>query len=728
MINGELIVDNFAGGGGASTGIELATGYSVDIAINHDPEAIRMHQTNHPNTKHYCEDVWMVDPVKVCNGRPVGLAWFSPDCKHFSKAKGGKPKDKNIRGLAWVACRWAGLVRPRVIMLENVEEFKGWGPLNRQHHPIKAKRGTTFQKFVHQLNDLGYEVQYRELIAADYGAPTTRKRFFLIARCDGKPIVWPSPTHAPADSPEVKNGHLKPYLGAYTQIDFQRPCPSIFDTAEEIKEKYGIRAQRPLSPKTMERIARGIQKYILENPEPFLVQCNHGGDRKAGDLHIPLPTITAKNGYGIVRPTLAPCKSGKISAFLHKYYSGGYKGAGECMKNPLPTVTAWDHNSIVAATLVQMNNHCDGKDIRNPLPTITAGDGHFGEVRAFLLKFYGNRSEGDLKEPLNVITTKDKFGLVTISGTDYQIVDIGLRMLEPQELYGCQGFPSDYIIDHDYTGKTYQRAEQVKILRLNRKHLSQMTYYFTSFQDNSCSHDGQSSICRIHSMQYIPVTPNMRDYNLLDSLGVAPDLERILDYAMLYGATYVELTGNDADIDPLLPTFKWTLDNDILYAILKDGEQMATYFAIGIDFPCHCIVPANFVLGSSDFSACIEDTLRRIASLYPESTTAELYANMGAVPDEKIPEGEEDNWVPVDLGYSIPEILRIENSPKPPLYFKVNPHYEDTLAFKMPYFDMDYLEKHVRPEFDEISEIIPISPEDYQKSIKYEDVCTSARN
>lgn len=403
MINGELIVDNFAGGGGASTGIELATGYSVDIAINHDPEAIRMHQTNHPNTKHYCEDVWMVDPVKVCNGRPVGLAWFSPDCKHFSKAKGGKPKDKNIRGLAWVACRWAGLVRPRVIMLENVEEFKGWGPLNRQHHPIKAKRGTTFQKFVHQLNDLGYEVQYRELIAADYGAPTTRKRFFLIARCDGKPIVWPSPTHAPADSPEVKNGHLKPYLGAYTQIDFQRPCPSIFDTAEEIKEKYGIRAQRPLSPKTMERIARGIQKYILENPEPFLVQCNHGGDRKAGD-----------------------------------------------------------HNSIVAATLVQMNNHCDGKDIRNPLPTITAGDGHFGEVRAFLLKFYGNRSEGDLKEPLNVITTKDKFGLVTISGTDYQIVDIGLRMLEPQELYGCQGFPSDYIIDHDYTGKTYQRAEQVK--------------------------------------------------------------------------------------------------------------------------------------------------------------------------------------------------------------------------------------------------------------------------
>ena len=213
MINGELIVDNFAGGGGASTGIEIATGVSPDIAINHDPEAIRMHKANHPYAEHYCEDVWQVDPVAACKGHYVGLAWFSPDCKHFSKAKGGKPKDKNIRGLAWVACRWAGLVRPRVIMLENVEEFKTWGPLNRGHHPIKAKQGVTFQKFVQQLTDLGYEVQFRELVAADYGAPTMRKRFFMIARCDGKPIVWPKPTHGPADSPEVKAGLLKPYVG-----------------------------------------------------------------------------------------------------------------------------------------------------------------------------------------------------------------------------------------------------------------------------------------------------------------------------------------------------------------------------------------------------------------------------------------------------------------------------------------------------------------------------------
>lgn len=523
MINGELIVDNFAGGGGASTGIELATGKSVDIAINHDPEAIRMHKANHPNTKHYCEDVWQVDPIKACKGHPVGLAWFSPDCKHFSKAKGGKPKDKFIRGLAWVACRWAGLVRPRVIMLENVEEFKTWGPLNRGHHPIKAKQGETFGKFVQQLQNLGYEVQFRELVAADYGAPTMRKRFFMIARCDGYPIIWPEPTHAPRDSEEVKAGLLKPYVGAYTQIDFSRPCPSIFDTAQEIKEKYGIRAVRPLAPKTMERIARGLKKFVLDNPEPFIIQCNHGGKRKPNDIGVPMPTITGKHGYGIVEPYMVQIgqtcfakdrskdvreplttivsknehclisptliqyhsetakgevrgqniedpimtvdgsnRYGLVTSFLHKYYDGGYKGAGESVENPLPTVTAWDHNSVVTANLIQMNNHCDGRDIIDPLPTITAGDGHFGEVRAFLIKYYGNGSAEDVTEPLDTITSRGRFGLVTIQGVDYQIVDIGLRMLEPRELYGCQGFPEDYIIDHDFEGRTYPRSEQVR--------------------------------------------------------------------------------------------------------------------------------------------------------------------------------------------------------------------------------------------------------------------------
>lgn len=602
MINGKLFVDNFAGGGGASTGIEMATGISVDIAINHDPEAIRMHKANHPSTKHYCESVWDVDPVEACNGHPVALAWFSPDCKHFSKAKGGTPVEKEIRGLAWVAVKWASSVKPDVIMLENVEEFQTWGPLRAKRdektgrvlvkdfsdridinqkkgkprlrvaepgeivpfklqamEPDPKRKGKAFRKFVNALRNLGYEVEYRELVAADYGAPTMRKRFFLIARCDGKPIVWPDPTHGPADSEAVKAGLLKPYVGAYTQLDFSLPCPSIFDTAEEIKEKYGIRAVRPLAPKTMERIARGLKKFVLENPEPFIIQCNHGGERRPQDLRDPMPTITGKHGYGVVEPylvqigqtgftkdrskdvreppttivsknenclvepKLAPCvmcsntnnvgasvestlptittgnrnfvvaptliqyhsetangevrgqkldepimtvdgsnRYGLVTSFLHKYYDGGYTGAGESVENPLPTITSWDHNSIVTANLIQMNNHCDGRDITEPLPTITAGDGHFGEVRAFLIKYYGDATGQDIKAPLDTVTTKDRFGLVTIAGVDYQIVDIGLRMLEPKELYGCQGFPDDYIIDHDYTGKTYPRSEQVR--------------------------------------------------------------------------------------------------------------------------------------------------------------------------------------------------------------------------------------------------------------------------
>ena len=524
MINGELLVDNFAGGGGASTGIELATGYSVDIAINHDPEAIKMHKANHPNTKHYCENVWAVDPVKACKGHPVALAWFSPDCKHFSKAKGGKPKDKNIRGLAWVACRWAGLVRPRVIMLENVEEFKTWGPLGRRHHPIKSKQGETFQKFVQQLTDLGYEVEFRELVAADYGAPTMRKRFFMIARCDGKPIVWPEPTHAPADSEVVKEGLAKPYVGAYTQLDFSLPCPSIFDTSEEIKEKYGIRAVRPLAPKTMERIARGLKKFVLDNPEPFIIQCNHGGERRPNDIREPMPTITGKHGYGIVEPymvqigqtgftadrskdvreplttivsknehcliepKLAPYLSVNrenhfgsdlrepvhtitannqhmlMMPTLIQYHSETAQGEvrGQTIEDPIMTVDGSNRYGLVASFLSKFYKSGIGQDEREPLHTITTSAGHFGEVRAFLIKYYGQGTGQDIKEPLDTVTARDRFGLVTIEGVDYQIVDIGLRMLEPRELYGCQGFPDDYIIDHDYTGKTYPRSEQVR--------------------------------------------------------------------------------------------------------------------------------------------------------------------------------------------------------------------------------------------------------------------------
>lgn len=450
VINGELIVDNFAGGGGASTGIEMATGISVDIAINHDPEAIKMHKANHPSTKHYCESVWDVDPIEACKGKPVALAWFSPDCKHFSKAKGGKPKDKNIRGLAWVALRWAGKVRPRVIMLENVEEFKTWGPLNRSHRPIKSKQGQTYRKFISQLEDLGYEVQTKELVAADYGAPTMRKRFFLIARCDGEPIIWAKPTHAPADSEEVKKGLLKPYLGAYTQLDFSLPCPSIFDTSEEIKEKYGIRAVRPLAEKTMNRIARGIEKFVINNAEPFIVQCKF--DNEPQDVKKPLGTVTTVGSHLLVSPMLI------------QYHSETTKKEvrGQTLEEPIMTVDGSNRYGLVASFLSKFYKTGVGQDCREPLHTVTTSAGHFGEVRAFLIKYYGNQTVHSVEEPLDTITTKDRFGLVTIQGQDYQIVDIGLRMLEPKELYGCQGFPEDYIIDRDYEGKEYPRTEQVR--------------------------------------------------------------------------------------------------------------------------------------------------------------------------------------------------------------------------------------------------------------------------
>lgn len=564
MINGELIVDNFAGGGGASTGIELATGRSVDIAINHDPEAIKMHKANHPNTKHYCEDVWQVNPVEACKGHPVALAWFSPDCKHFSKAKGGKPKDKFIRGLAWVALRWAALVRPRVIMLENVEEFKTWGPLNRSHRPIKKKQGATYRKFISQLEDLGYEVDTRELVAADYGAPTMRKRFFMIARCDGNPIVWSEPTHGPKDSKEVKVGLLQPYVGAYTQLDFSLPCPSIFDTSEEIKEKYGLRAVRPLAPKTMERIARGLKKFVIDNAEPFIVQVNHSGAKSdyCNSMNEPLKVITSRHGFGVVEPYIVPIGYGEkkgqhprvhdVEQPLPTIVSNGkhylcepymvqigqtgfskdrsksveeplttivsknehcliepklapFMGTnttnhpgGDC-KDPIHTITTGNQQCLISPTLIQYHSETSdkevrgqtieepimtldgsnryglvtsflskfyksgtGQDIREPLHTITTSAGHFGEVRAFLIKYYGEGTGQNIKEPLDTITSRDRFGLVTIEGVDYQIVDIGLRMLEPRELYGCQGFPKDYVIDQDYTGKKYPRSEQVK--------------------------------------------------------------------------------------------------------------------------------------------------------------------------------------------------------------------------------------------------------------------------
>ncbi|SIQ38073.1 DNA cytosine methyltransferase [Aquipseudomonas alcaligenes] len=517
---GGLVIDNFAGGGGASTGIEMALGRPVDIAINHDPEAIAIHEINHPHTKHYCESVWEVDPREITQGRPVDLAWFSPDCKHFSKAKGGKPVKKEIRGLAWVAIRYAATVRPRVIMLENVEEFVTWGPL-ADGRPCPKNKGRTFNSFVNALRRHGYQVEWRELRANQYGAATIRKRLFLIARCDGLPIVWPSPSHLAASSAEVKAKHAQPQRLAADIIDWSLPCPSIF------------KRKRPLAEATMRRIARGIQRYVIDAAEPFLVKVNHGYDYFRGQaLDEPLQTITSKLGTGLVVPKLAPfitehangtsqrnmpidaplrtiCAEvkgghfavvapvitkfrtndqgtsveqplptitansfikrpggaapiGLVAAFLAKHYGGNYKGPGAPMTDPAPTVTTVDHNALVTSHLLKLRNNCDGQDLREPMHTLTTG-GHFGEVRAFLMKYYETAVGQPLDEPLHTITTKHRMGLVMVKGEPYQIVDIGMRMLEPHELYAAQGFPADYIHDRTLTNPKLSKSSQVRM-------------------------------------------------------------------------------------------------------------------------------------------------------------------------------------------------------------------------------------------------------------------------
>lgn len=572
----ELFVDNFAGGGGASTGIEMAIGRSVDIAINHDPDAIAMHKANHPASKHYCEDVWQVDPVEACAGNPVALAWFSPDCKHFSRAKGGKPVDKNIRGLAWVAIKWAYMVRPKVLMLENVPEIQTWGPLGKNGKPIKERAGETFMGFILALTGgipawhpayqemcdalsieptsemaqklqkgLGYKVQHRTLKSCDYGAPTTRTRFYLIARCDGRPIVWAEPTHAPKDSEAVKLGLKLPYRTAAECIDWSIPAQSIFER------------KKPLAENTMRRIARGIQKFVIDNPEPFIVTVNHSGEGFRGQsTDEPLGTITAKNGYGVVTPTImcnntnnvgasvetplptvttgnrnylvAPSivpigygeregqaprvnkvdeplgtvvTSGKhylvaptliqyhsetakdevrgqelteplmtqdtsnryalSVAHIMKNYGGGYNGAGSAADAPLDTVTAKDHNSLVTAHIMTMRNNMDGQPIDEPLTTISCSGAHHAEVQAFLVKYFSTGAAKSVNEPLDTVTTKDRFALVTIHGEEYIITDIKMRMLQPRELFNAQGFPSDYIIDHDADGHPYVKSKQV---------------------------------------------------------------------------------------------------------------------------------------------------------------------------------------------------------------------------------------------------------------------------
>jgi DNA (cytosine-5)-methyltransferase 1 len=646
----ELIIDNFAGGGGTSTGLEEAFGRPVDIAINHDPEALALHAMNHPHTKHLCESVWDVDPIKVTNNQPVGLVWLSPDCKHFSKAKGGTPVAKNIRGLAWVTLRWAAKCKPRVIMLENVEEFKTWGPLlvdaEGNFRPDPAKKGKTFESFLRQLRGHGYTVDHKELRASDFDTPTIRKRFFLVARRDGLPIRWPAPTNGAPTSAGVLAGNLAPWRTAAECIDWSIPCPSIFER------------KRPLADATLRRIAKGIQRYVVDAETPFIigqggpiysgkpvsaeqpfgtlttenhralvvpsiVPVTHQGGDRSESVHEPFRTITSaqrgekalavatmvQTGYGerdgqtpraldIEKPlgtvvagaskaalvtaflnehanssnqrtmpadqplrticaqvkgghfsavsatlvgvggragdsrprgadepsatitakgdtalvtahiqrdmgmsvghpadmpmaTVMPGGGGKsalVTAHITKFRTGatgsdmndpvptitagpkenpagaphalgivtahieamysqkGDESRGQDAREPIKTVTASARHAVMTSSLVKLRGTSSTAGMDEPLHTVSAGGQHHAEVRAFLVKYYGTDQDPRLEEPLHTVTTKDRYGLVTIEGVDYQIVDIGLRMLEPAELYRAQGFPASYVI------------------------------------------------------------------------------------------------------------------------------------------------------------------------------------------------------------------------------------------------------------------------------------------
>lgn len=458
-VHSELVVDLFAGGGGASTGIEQAIGRPVDIAVNHDPEAISLHTKNHPQTRHFCSDVFEVDPLTVTEGQPVGLLWASPDCKHFSKAKGGKPVSKKIRSLAWVVIKWAKLAKPRVICLENVEEFQTWGPLGPDNRPCPERKGLTFQRWKKQLENLGYKVEHRELRACDYGAPTIRKRLFLVARCDGLPIVWPTPTHAKPDAKGKVPAGMKPWRTAADCIDWSIPAPSIFER------------DKPLADATCRRIAKGIMRYVVEAEQPFivpgvaatLVQTGYGerpgqAPRVPG-LDKPLGTVVAGQKHALVQ------------AFLAKHYTGV---VGHELDKPTGTVTTADHHSLVTANLIHMG-HGEGKeggkrwshgirDVQDPLNTITAQGAAAGVVHSFLVKYYSEGGQdAACTDPMHTIPTKDRMGLVMVRGEPHAIVDIGLRMLTPRELYRAQGFPDSYVIDTGAAGEPITKTAQVRM-------------------------------------------------------------------------------------------------------------------------------------------------------------------------------------------------------------------------------------------------------------------------
>lgn len=517
LTNG-LIVDNFAGGGGASEGIEQALGRPVNIAINHSATALAMHEANHPLTKHYCEDVWEVNPREVCAGRPVDLAWFSPDCKHFSKAKGGRPVEKKIRGLAWVVLRWAATVKPRVIMLENVEEFTTWGPLV-DGKPCQQRKGQTFRSFINALKRHGYAVEYKELRACDYGAATIRKRLFLVARCDGLPIVWPKPTHA--DPKKLKKGDgMKPWRPVAECIEWDIPAPSIFSRP------------RPLAENTLKRVAKGFRRFVIDAEKPFIVPTCHGEapgqEPRTHDISAPLPTVTAKGKHALIVPYLtehanassprvfaadeplrtqcAQVKGGHFAMcipYLAKHF-GGVVGCP--VDKPMPTTTTrGTQNQLVTAYVNKLRGTNTGHDAAEPLHTISAGGTHHAITTAYMVKYYGNEREGHgMEMPLGTVTTKDRFGLVQVdacAGEDFTeeqrynawwvmrflenqgvvpettegdrpsffmlgawiVWDIGMRMFAPRELYRAQGFPEHYKIEYTHTGKPITKTDQVRM-------------------------------------------------------------------------------------------------------------------------------------------------------------------------------------------------------------------------------------------------------------------------
>lgn len=492
-----LIIDCFAGGGGASVGIEMALGRPVDIAINHDPQAIRIHQTNHPQTLHLTEDIFKVDLEKYVAGRHVALMWASPDCTSHSKAKGGQPRKKGLRILPWAVYKHAKKILPDVIIMENVEEIQQWGPLDENGRPIPERKGEEYNCFILAMKSIGYVFASRELVAADYGAPTTRKRWYAIFRRDGKSIIWPESTHNKSGT----DGKEK-WVPVSAVLNFSDFGNSIFGR------------KKPLAENTMRRTARGMEKFVFNNPEPFVIQVNHSGSFRGQSVREPLPTITQKHGFGVTTPYIMQIgQTGfttdrnrsateplstvvtknehcVISPYLIQYHSETTKNSvrGQNVKEPLQTIDTSNRYGLVIAFLEKFYKTGIGQSILEPIHTITTSPGHFGQISVlavdwnylqnagvdeetakkatwvsqFIMEYYGCGVGQSLGVPLHTIVTKDRFALITVLGNEYVILDIFLRMLTPEELKLAQGFPKDYIIDRDYNWKKYPISEQVK--------------------------------------------------------------------------------------------------------------------------------------------------------------------------------------------------------------------------------------------------------------------------